>query len=308
MPSLWKHVSHPIWFNLCINNYGVKYIGNKNLKHLFSALCTEPYNIVEDWAGDLYCSINLKWNYGKHWVDIAMPVYAIKNLTRHNHLPPVKTKNCLYTPNPITYGKDNQATTPSDPSSLLDMAGKKCIQKNVGSFLYYARAVNPTILMALSAIVAAKQSAPTEETLTSVNQFLNYMWTHPDAKFRYRASDVILNIHSDASYLSAPKVQSHAGVYFFLGSISQDTEPIFINGAIHFTCTILKLVVALAAEAKLGALFLNTQKAKVIQFVLNELGHPQPSTPIYIENTTTVGIVNNVIKRQWSQAMESYLW
>jgi hypothetical protein len=40
-----------------------------------------------------------------------------------------------------------------------------------------------------------------------------------------------------------------------------------------------------------------------------ELGHPQPPTPIHINNTTTVGIVNNTIKRQRSQVMEmQYFW
>ncbi len=120
---------------------------------------------------------------------------------------------------------------------------------------------------------------------------------------------MILNVHSDASYLSAPKAQSCAGGYFFLGSIPRDTEPIFINGTIHITCTILNLVAALATEAELGALFLNAQEAKVIQLVLEELGHPQPPTPIYINHTTTVGIVNNTIKRQQSWAMEIwYFW
>ncbi len=113
-----------------------------------------------------------------------------------------------------------------------------------------------------------------------------------------------LNTHSDASYLSVSKVRSHAGGYFFLGSILQDTEPIFINGKIHITCTILKLVAASATEAELGALFLNAQEAKLKQLVLKELGHRQPPTPIHIDNTTTVAIVNNTIKSQWSQAME----
>jgi hypothetical protein len=237
-----------------------------------------------------------------------MPVYAIKNLTRYNHPPPVKPQHCPYTPNPIVYGKDNQAPTPGDTSPLLDAAGKRRMQQIVGSFLYYARAVDPTILMALSAI-AAQQSAPTEETLACVNQFLDYMWTHPDAKIRYRASDMILNVHSDASYLSAPKARNRAGGYFFLGSIPQDAEPIIINGAIHITCTILKLVAASAAEAELGALLLNAQEAKVKRIVLEELGHPQPPTPIHVDNTTTVGIVNNTIKRQRSRAMEMrYFW
>jgi len=69
-------------------------------------------------------------------------------------------------------------------------------------------------------------------------------------------------------------------------------------GAIHVTCTILKLVAASAAEAELGALFLNAQEAKVFQLVLAKLRHPQPPTPIHINNTTTVGIVNNTIKCQ----------
>ncbi len=52
------------------------------------------------------------------------------------------------------------------------------------------------------------------------------------------------------------------------------------------------------AEAELGTLFLNAQEAKVIWLVPEELGHPQPPTPIHIDNTTIVGIVNNNIKQQ----------
>ena len=42
---------------------------------------------------------------------------------------------------------------------------------------------------------------------------------------------------------------------------------------------------------------------------LEELGHLQPPTPIHIDNSTTVGIVNNTIKRQKSRTMEMrYFW
>jgi hypothetical protein len=99
---------------------------------------------------------------------------------------------------------------------------------------------------------SSQQSAPTENTMKRVNQFLDYMWTHPDAIIRYPASDMILNVHSDALYLSAPKARSRAGGYFFLGSLPCDGDPIKLNGAIHVTCTILKLVAASAAEAELG--------------------------------------------------------
>jgi hypothetical protein len=128
----------------------------------------------------------------------------MKQLTWYAHVAPLKPQHCPFSPNPINYGKDNQAPNPTDDSPLLNEAGKKQIQQVVSSFLYYARAVDPTILMAL-ANIATQQAAPTENTKKRVNQFLDYMWTHPDAIICYRASDMILNVHSNASYLSAPR-------------------------------------------------------------------------------------------------------
>jgi hypothetical protein len=307
-PGLWKYASRPIWFNLCVDDFGIKYIGDEHLNHLFAALWTETYKIIEDWKGNLYCGISLTWNYDKRCVGIAMPTYVAKQLLRYEHPHPMKPQHCPYNPNLIKYGQDNQATDPIDTSPKLNKANKKCIQQIVGSFLYYACAVNPTILMALSAI-ASQQALPTEDMHNRVNQFLDYMATHPDAKIQYCASDMVLNVHSDASYLSAPNAQSCAGGYFFLGSTPHDGSPIQINGAVHVTCTILKLVAASTAEAELGALFLSAQEAKVIRLVLKELGHPQPPNPMHIDNATTVGIVNNTIKQQCSRAMEmKYFW
>jgi hypothetical protein len=75
---------------------------------------------------------------------------------------------------------------------------------------------------------------------------------------------MILNVNFDPLYLSAPRARSCAGGYFFLGSIPVNGDPIKLNGAIHITCNILKLVAESASEAKLGALFLNAQEAKSI--------------------------------------------
>jgi len=59
---------------------------------------------------------------------------------------------------------------------------------------------------------------------------------------------MILNIHSDASYSAAGKGRSRAGGYFFLGSLSHDGEPIWLNGNIHITCAIVTLVAASATD------------------------------------------------------------
>ena len=81
----------------------------------------------------------------------------------------------------------------------------KFIQEVTGTFLFYARAMDSTMLIALSAI-ASEQAAPTENTLKKIKQFLlNYAATNPNAIIMYRASDIILTAYSDTSYLSKPK-------------------------------------------------------------------------------------------------------
>ena len=120
---------------------------------------------------------------------------------------------------------------------------------------------------------------------------------------------MILNVHSDASYLSAGKCRTHAGGYCFLGSIPEDRKSTQLNGNIHITCAILKLVASLAVEAELGPLFLNTREAKIIRLILYELDHPQPPMPIHVDNKTDVGIVNSTIKHQRSRTFNMrYFW
>jgi hypothetical protein len=97
--------------------------------------------------------------------------------------------------------------------------------------------VDLTILFALSAI-AQEQANPTDKTMQRVKQLLDYMHTNPTAKIRFRSSDMILNIHSDASYLSAGKGRSRAGGYFFLGSLPHDGEPIWLNRNVHIICAL----------------------------------------------------------------------
>ncbi len=134
------------------------------------------------------------------------------------------------------------------------------------------------------------------------------MWMHPDAKIRYRASDI------SSTYTLMPSTSLHPRHEVVQAVTSswlafRETLSLYSWMAIHITCTILKLVAASAAEAELGALFLSAQEAKVIWLVLVELEHLQPPTPIHIDNTTTVGTVNNTIKIQLSRAMEMrYFW
>ena len=52
--------------------------------------------------------------------------------------------------------------------------------------------------------ISAQQSKGPEKTYADTLWMLNYAATHPNSKIRYTASNIILYIHSDASYLSEP--------------------------------------------------------------------------------------------------------
>ena len=104
---------------------------------------------------------------------------------------------------------------------------------------------------------------------------------------------MIMNVHSDASYLSESDARSRACGHFFMGWLPKDGNPIRLNGAFFTLCSILCFVVSSAAEAELGALFLNCKEGMIFRLTLEELDHPQPRTPVHCDNATAVGIANN---------------
>jgi hypothetical protein len=109
-----------------------------------------------------------------------------------------------------------QAPLPPDSSPCLNAKEIKHVQQIVGSILYYPRAVDMTVLMALS-LIAVKQTNATEETMDQCIQLLDYLSGHSNTKVLFHASDMVLNIHLDALYLSEAKARSHACGHFFMG-------------------------------------------------------------------------------------------
>jgi hypothetical protein len=89
---------------------------------------------------------------------------------------------------------------PTHSPALSDKDVNK-LQQLTGTLLYYARAVDPTVIMPIN-VLASEQSNATEVTADKVIKLLNYCNTYHEAKIRYHASGMILHIHSDASYLS----------------------------------------------------------------------------------------------------------
>jgi hypothetical protein len=134
--------------------------------------------------------------------------------------------------------------------------------------LYYVRAVDPTLIMPIN-VLASEQSRATAVTVEKVIKLLNYCNTHPETKIRYHASDMILHIHSDASYLSEKEVKSRAGGFFYMGS-STKADKKLTNGAILIISKVLKHVMSSAAEAEIGAVFINDKEGAVLRTTLEE--------------------------------------
>ena len=93
---------------------------------------------------------------------------------------------------------------------------------------------------------------------------MDYFATHPHATIRYYALEMILNIHSDASYLSESQSRSRNAGHYLLGYIPKKGDPIPLNGEIYVQSVILKFIVTSLAEAELGALFLNAKEGKIL--------------------------------------------
>jgi hypothetical protein len=203
------------------------------------------------------------------------------------------------------YGAKTQYATKDETPPLT---AKQClnIQKVTGSVLYYARAVDPTVFMPLNDI-AAEQMKATEKIQAATNQLLDYLATRPDSTIRYHASGMILHIHSDASYLSVSNARSRLGGLFFCRPKSPHEDN--LNGSILNAASVIKNMVASAAESEVGACFQYTQSGAPLRVTLDELGHVQPPTPLRTDNSTAFGILNQTIKQKISKAMDMrYHW
>ena len=163
-----------------MDNLVIKYGNRDDIGHLLGML-KQHYDIEVDWKGALYCGITLNWNYEQKFVDLSMPNYVHKVLKRYHHLAPRRKQDCPYQLAPQQYGPQAQILPQEKSGMPLNAEGEQYIRQVVGSLLYYARAVDLTVLFALSAI-AQEQANSTDKTMQRVKQLLDYMHFNPMAQ------------------------------------------------------------------------------------------------------------------------------
>jgi hypothetical protein len=144
--------------------------------------------------------------------------------------------------------------------------------------------------------IAMEQTKATEKMQAATKQMLDYLTMNTDATIRYHASDVILHIHGDASYLSISNTGSRLGGLFFLGNKPPEQDK--LNGSILNVASVIKNVVASSAESEVGVCFHNAQSGAPLRVTLTEMGHTQPPTPLRTDNSTVFGILKETIKQK----------
>ncbi len=150
-PGFWRHATRPIAFSLVVDDFGIKYTSKADVDHLIAALQAK-YKITQDWDGVLYCGLRLKWDYLACTVQLSMPGYIASTLTKFNQTNVSAPQHAPHEWHQPTYGAKIQAPIPKDTATPLDSKAITRLQQIVGTLLYYARAVDSTMLVALGTI------------------------------------------------------------------------------------------------------------------------------------------------------------
>jgi len=189
-PNIWKHSTRQTKFCLCVDDFGVQYFNESDANHLITSL-KDKYEITIDRTGRNFCGLRLDWNYSHGYVDISMPDFVRKTFDKLNYKCNKKRQLAPHQWALPDYGKTRQMATPEDTADILSKPGIKFVQRSVGSFFYYARAVDNTILPALNEI-SLYQEKPSNNTLQKLQMLFDYLNTYPNAKIRFFASDMKL--------------------------------------------------------------------------------------------------------------------
>ena len=303
VPCLFQHESNGVTFTLVVDDFGVKYHSRDAAEHLIKCL-QDLYKLKVDWSGSTYLGITIAFDAAAHSVALSMPGYIQKLLqrfTRRGKQSQAKSP-AVYVP---WYPRSGPQYVEPDESPPLTASEVTEVQEIVGCFLWYGRVIDSTFLPAVNAI-NSEMVDPTQRLLRDCERLLAYAASYPDNSLVYRASDMILEAQTDASYLSRSRSRSVVGGLGYLGSGGSAGIP---NGAIFTHSAVLDVVVASAGEAEYGAAFTIAQKAEFSRTILAAIGHPQPATVLYCDNQCAIGLANDTVKQRRSKSVDMrYHW
>jgi hypothetical protein len=299
-PSLFRNRDGSVRFALVVDDFAVVWSSKTAMDHFLHTL-RKLYTVKVDSKGLKYLGMSIDIDRSSRHVTLTMPGYITKLLTRirPNGIKGAHTPSVYIPPN---YKAVTTQTATADTSPLASPTQQHELQVVIGTLLYYARTVDPSVLTVVHEL-GSVQSRPTLNDIKKMERLLQYVASHQHHGIRFHASNMQLQIQSDASYLCRPFAKSVLGGFHYLGTTTA------INGPFFCTSKVISCVVTSAAEAELGAAFQNAQKGAQFRNTLIELGYPQQPTTISVDNTVAEGLATNTINAKRSKSMDvRFFW
>jgi hypothetical protein len=306
-PGLFRHTSRDIIFSLVVDDFGVRYTRKEDALHLINHL-EKDYVCTTDWDGKIFLGMHLQWDYQQRTVKITMPGYVKKALQRFEHPTPTHHQSSPHPYTPPQYGAKVQYAQSAEPSTLT-AEQKKFAQQVIGVFLFYGRAIDSTMLAAIGSIACALSTATWTDLHQRITQFLDYAGSNPNAALVYKASDMNLWIHTDASYLAETRARSRAGGFHYFSDkptlpLNAASPPPMHNHPVLVVCKVIDAVMSSTQESETGAGFINAREGLAIRQAAIEMGHPQGPTPLQFDNLCATRILTGEIKQKQSKSMD----
>ena len=282
-----------------VDDFCIKYVNAAGLDDLRQTFQQAGYEVTYDAKGTKFVGLTINYNRTKRYLEISCPGYVSKVLKRsaHRNIKPCDSP-MIYVP-PI-YGATTQEahtdTTPElTPAKILEA------QNIIGCVLWYSRLIDAPTLPAVSKAATALGDRKAS-LMAQLDRLLGHLMAYPDNVERFYASDMILYAFSDLSYLFESHSRNRAGGVAFYG---WRNNPERINGPVLTSSTILDVVVGSVAEGEYGAAYKTARQIVWLRIVAAALGRPQPtSTTIHVVNTTAVGLANDTLKIERSEAID----
>jgi hypothetical protein len=299
VPCIYRHDTNGTIFVLVVDDFAVSCTTTTAKEHLINTLKTAGYTIDIDHQGKKYCGLTVNYNRKAGYLDISMPGYVDKLLTRFQSRDIKPTDSpIIYTP-PV-YGAKAQLTTPPDESDALTADQLFEAQAIIGAALWYARMVDVPTYPAV-AMLTTELGSQRSSIFPKIDRLLGHLKKYPNNKIRYYASDMVYHAFSDVSYLSVSKGRSRVGGIGFFG---WKNAPQRLNGAVCTISKVLDVVVSSACEGEYGAAYMVARNAVWMRAIARALGYPQPPTTILVDNTCAVGLANDTIKTARTKAID----
>ena len=225
-----------------------------------------------------------------------------KALQKFQHILVGGKENSPHICAPNQYGYKIQYADPLDAAEYLYNKETNPIQQVCGTFLYYAIAIDNTIIPALSDI-SSDHSKATKNTAKKVAKLPDYLDSNPNAEIQYRACGIQLAIHSNASYLSVSQYRHRdsGGPFSQWRSTWPKNPENFVptvNDIILVVWKIMRNIMASAPGAEYGTIFIDAQTDVPICTTLNEMGWKQGPTAIQFDNSTAVSISTKAFREK----------